>query len=78
MQTDKELISMALANWANHIETGDVRFTRNDVAGRVESLSHKPEHREDRVRFERMLMRVASLSDDQQQLVRRLRQLAVS
>jgi tripartite-type tricarboxylate transporter receptor subunit TctC len=78
MQTDKELISMALSNWANHIETGDMRFTRAEVAARVESLPNKPEYREDRARFERMLTRIAGLSDDQQQLVLRLRRLAVS
>ncbi len=62
---DEELISHALTLWANHIETGQVTLSANDVAEQNRSMPAM--HRR----------KLPVLHPDQAALVNRLRGLAV-
>ena len=63
--TDQELKAHALLLWANHIETGDVTLSANDVIAQNRPRTAGGPS-------------VRALTDDQRRLVQRLRDLARS
>ncbi len=77
MSTDQDLTIRALQLWANYIETGDLSLSRRDVRSRLDALPNKPSSARDREALNTMLARVAGLDDEQQQLVQRLRRMAM-
>jgi len=66
MLTDEELKSRALSQWANYIETGTVTLSAQDVQQQNQSRPLK----------ERKAL--PDLSEEQRQMVARLRQLSIN
>ena len=67
---DKNLISQALKFWANHIETGNLTLNAKDI-----ELILKSEDKKDPYRM-RTKGEIKALSEDQMELVLRLRKLS--
>lgn len=64
-ETDADLIGFALTSWANKIETGDSNLSRMDIQAMASSLSPR-----------QMFSYTKNLTDDQIDLVKRIRKLA--
>ena len=68
--TDQDLIRHSLHQWANHIETGSVTYSKNDVAHMIQTC--KPNTADSK----RLMKMVKPLKPEQVAFVQRIRDLA--
>ena len=72
-EKDEACISWALTLWANHIETGNVSLTQDDVIRTLQSMPDDDWHKRDRCEA---MSNLKQLTQDQKAFVARLRALA--
>ena len=75
MESSKEMIVIALQMRANYIETGDVVLSRNDAISHNESIVRENKQYS-YSSYQDRLHTIKKLTDEQQELVLKLRKLA--
>lgn len=80
LEKDSECVAYALEGWANHIETGEMTLSHNDVISRLKTLKVVSTDPEDSgyslTETNRLLDKLRTLSENQKAFVSRLRRMA--